>query len=439
AMVMRYALAYPQVRFRLEHDGRLTLQTSGRGDRRDVLAALYGPEVARALIPVLAEDPDLGLTIEGYISPPGTTRSHRRDMLFFVNGRPVHDPALVAAVLQGYQNLLMKGRYPISALFLTLPPEAVDVNVHPTKAEVRFREPDPVFRAVVRAVRKALLAHAPLATDGATLTQWDVVQPRWAGASSAPAESGTRESGAPVPPPGATPPLPDLHDATLDSPHTAAAPAPEARAPAGSSPAPENAEQGATPILRLVGQVAGTYLVAEGPDGLYLIDQHAAHERVLFERLRKQWLAKQPASQPLLEPVTVVLPPDQARALEDQLDALKALGFTIEPFGLNMFRVRAVPALFAHQDPARVVQAAVEDIDEDETPLRHAREEQLIARICKGLAVKAGQQLSREEQERLLQDLLACENPRTCPHGRPTMIHIPVSALERQFGRLGPR
>ncbi len=425
AMVMRYALAYPDVRFRLEHDGRLTLHTPGRGERRDVLAALYGSEIARQMIPVLSEDPDLGLTIQGFISPPGLTRSHRRDMLFFVNGRPVYDAALAAAVLQGYQNALMKGRYPISVLFITLPPEAVDVNVHPTKAEVRFRDPDAVFRAVVRAVRKALMAHAPLAADGSTLTQWDVIRPRWATPAQA---AGAPRADVPPPEPPALEPLPELHDAT----ETDASVPQDALAPA-AEPSP------AEPLLRLVGQVAATYLVAEGPDGLYLIDQHAAHERVLFERLRAQWLSRQPASQRLLEPVTLVLPPHQARALEAQLDTLRALGYDIEPFGLNMFRVRAVPALFASQDPTRAVQVAVEDIDEDETPLAHAREERLIARICKGLAVKAGQRLSPEEQARLLQDLLACENPRTCPHGRPTMIHIPVQALERQFGRLGPR
>ncbi|NPA31610.1 MAG: DNA mismatch repair endonuclease MutL, partial [Chloroflexi bacterium] len=174
-VVVRYALAYPQVRFKLTHDGRVALNTAGHGDRREVLALIYGPRDARQMLPVISEE--LGLAVHGFISPPGLTRSHRRDILFFVNGRPVRDPALTAALLKGYEHLLMKGRYPLAVLFLTLPADAVDVNVHPTKAEVRFREPDRVFRAVVRAVRKALLAHAPLAQRPAPLTEWDLARP----------------------------------------------------------------------------------------------------------------------------------------------------------------------------------------------------------------------------------------------------------------------
>ena len=420
-VVVRYALAYPQVRFKLTHDGRVALNTAGHGDRREVLALLYGPTDARQMLPVLSED--LGLAVHGFISPPGLTRRHRRDMLWFVNGRPVRDPALTAALLKGYEHLLMKGRYPLAVLFLTLPPDAVDVNVHPAKAEVRFRDPDRVFRAVVRAVRKALLAHAPLAQRPAPLSAWDL--------AATPAEErlpwATPDEDAPAaaattPPPAAPEgvPLPATPDA--QQPADAEAPLP-----------------GLTqPLLRLVGQVAATYLVAEGPDGLYLIDQHAAHERVLFERLMAR--RGQPgAAQALLEPVTVTLPLPQARLLEAHLEALRAVGFEVEPFGMGMFRVRAVPVALQGQDVETALRAAVADIEHDERPLAHDAEARLVGRICKALAVKGGQRLSPAEQERLLQDLLACENPRTCPHGRPTMIRIPVDMLEREFGRRGAR
>jgi DNA mismatch repair protein MutL len=306
----------------------------------------------------------------------------------------------------------MVGRYPVAALFLELPPNSVDVNVHPTKAEVRFREPDRLFSAVQRAVRRVLLAHTPVPQ----VTE----QLRW----SAPARqpdlawqmAGEDDHG---------PPAADRSPASL----TTAMPGTR------------------TPLLRLIGQIASTYLVAEGPDGLYLIDQHAAHERVLFEKLTAQHEGRENGeragngvpSQSLLQPVAVDMPPANARLLSEQLPILAHLGFTVEPFGQATFLVRAVPALLAKLDPAAALRVLVEDFEEDETPLQAEIEARITARVCKRAAVKAGQVLSSEEQRALLTDLEACISPRTCPHGRPTMIHLSVDLLERQFGRKGAR
>jgi DNA mismatch repair protein MutL len=195
------------------------------------------------------------------------------------------------------------------------------------------------------------------------------------------------------------------------------------------------------PLLRLVGQVASAYLIAEGPDGLYLIDQHAAHERVLFERFMA---ARQPAgsgiaAQSLLQAHTVSLPPASARLVEGQVEVLNRLGFQVEGFGPGVFLVRAIPALLSGLEPAAALKVLVEDFEEDETPLQAEIEARLIARVCKRAAVKAGQTLSVEEQRALLNDLENCASPRTCPHGRPTMIHLSVDLLERQFGRRGAR
>jgi DNA mismatch repair protein MutL len=193
------------------------------------------------------------------------------------------------------------------------------------------------------------------------------------------------------------------------------------------------------PLLRLIGQVGASYLVAEGPDGLYLVDQHAAHERVLFEKLMLQHDKRNIPSQSLLEPVSVTLPPAQGALLEGQLELLNGFGFQVEPFGPNTFQVRAMPALFSGSDAASALRALVEDFEEDETPLQEELEARLAARVCKRMAVKAGQALSGEEQRALLADLENCDSPRTCPHGRPTMIHLSVDMLERQFGRKGAR
>lgn len=428
-VVLRYTLAYPEVRFRLEHDGRVTWNTPGNGQLPAVLAAVYGPQIASRFLPVTYEHGPV--QVRGWISQPDLHRSHAREMRFFVNRRPVQDPALLRAVLQGYHTLLMKGRYPLVVLFLELPAEAVDVNVHPTKAEVRFRDPDTVFRTVQHAVRQALLAHSPLTPT--PITEWDLLDaqgrqrpiPWGAGAAS-------REETAPVAGPMADE-APTQGSSGDALPPARAEPAPDSRLE--SSPGLTGLE---APLLRLVGQVAAAYLVAEGPDGLYLIDQHAAHERVLFEQMRWHVRQGEMPRQPLLEPEVVHFPPPQARVLEEYLPVLHRWGFEVEPFGPNTFRVRAMPAPLAHGDPKQALLALVEDFEENEEPLARDLEARLIARICKRLAVRAGQVLPREDQERLLRDLLQCENPRSCPHGRPTMIHIPVAVLERRFGRAGP-
>ena len=179
--------------------------------------------------------------------------------------------------------------------------------------------------------------------------------------------------------------------------------------------------------------------MAEGPDGLYLIDQHAAHERVLFEQLTSQQSAEQVPAQTLLEPVNVTLPPEKSRLLADQLPVLNSLGFDVEPFGPNTFTIRAIPSLIVGGDPEAALNVLVEDFEEDETPLAAAIEARITARICKRMAVKGGQILSEQEQRALLQSLEKCQSPRTCPHGRPTMIHLSADLLERQFGRRGAR
>jgi DNA mismatch repair protein MutL len=399
ALITRYALAYPHVRIQLRQDGSTMLQTAGDGDRRAILAAIYGVEIGRQLLEITAEDQ--GLRLEGYVSPIAVTRSNRREITIFVNGRWVHDTPLTTAILKAYHNMLMVGRFPIGALFLTLDPEEVDVNVHPAKAEVRFRNQDRVFGFIQRAVRRGMLAYTPVPDVaprlwGAGATQLD---PAWEFAH----------------PDRAEPP------------------------PASSPTATPIAASLRLPLLRLVGQIGTAYIVAEGPDGLYLIDQHAAHERVLYEKLLQQHARKAIAAQRLLAPVTVTVPPHAGSVLKPQLPVLKQLGFDVEEFGPNSFQIRAMPALFAGRDAAAALRAVVEDFEEDESPLQQEIENRLAARVCKRMAIKAGQSLSTEEQRALVSDLEACEAPRTCPHGRPTMIHLSVDSLERQFGRRGPR
>jgi DNA mismatch repair protein MutL len=417
SLVTRYALAYPEKRFKLSEGRNAILQTAGDGDRRAILAALYGVDVARQMLEIMAEED--GYRLSGFISPVSLTRSNRREITFFVNGRPVQDSALISAVLQAYHTLLMVGRFPLGTLFLEMDPEAVDVNVHPTKAEVRFRDASRAFTGVQRAVRRALLAHTPVPGLEHTQLRW-TPEPSWQG----------------------EPQRVDLAWQMAHSPteEAAASEASPADQPVGTTPAQAAARLG-MPLLRLVGQVASAYIIAEGPDGLYLIDQHAAHERVLFERFMalRQQAGKAIPAQSLLQPQSVSLPPASARLLENQLGLLNSLGFQVEPFGPGAFLVRGIPALLSGLDPAAALRVLVEDFEEDEAPLQAEIEARLVARVCKRAAVKAGHTLSTEEQRALLNDLEACTSPRTCPHGRPTMIHLSVDLLERQFGRKGAR
>lgn len=408
-IVTHYALAYPHVRFKLQHGNRTAFQSNGNGNAREALSAVYGVEIARQMITVLAEDDNL--KIHGFLSPPDLTRSNRREILFFVNGRPVSDYTLTKALTQAYHTLLMKGRYPLAVLFLEIPPQAVDVNVHPTKAEIRFRDKSEVFRSVGRATRRALLAHTPVPSVG---------RPQGGGLWGASSSGHT---------------TPRRVDPAWGM--AADAQGQESPSPTGETsqhPLPATG----TPILRLIGQVATTYLIAEGPDGLYLIDQHAAHERVLFEKFLAAREDTIP-SQALLESVVVEFSPAAADLLEEKLPLLGKLGYQVEGFGPHTFVVRAIPALFSELTPEAALRAVVEDLEVDETPLESRVEEKIIARVCKRAAVKAGKTLSPEEQKALLRDLEACRSPRTCPHGRPTMIHLSVDLLERRFGRTGPR
>ncbi len=408
SLVNRYAVEYSDVRFSLKMDSRSIFQTYGRNDKREVLTQQYGLEIGRQLVETEFEDGDI--RIVGFVSPISLTRSNRKELIFFVNGRLVQDVTLGTAFVQAYHSLLMVGRYPMGFLSIRLRPEDVDVNVHPSKSEVRFRETDRVFGSVQRAVKRALLdggVKVPALTVG-----WIPVSLQ--AQSSFPVQARSAERNFHSPGPQQSP------------------------VEFGQGFTPIQPPIARLPLLRTIGQVGLAYIVAEGPDGLYLIDQHAAHERVLFEKFHSQVQARI-SSQSLLVPRLIHLPVKAAAVLIDQLLTLKSLGFEIEEFGENTFRILAVPGFLADQGEETLIQAALEQAEEDETPFQNAWDLKLIARICKRVAIKSGKILTLEEARKLIEQLEACSQPRTCPHGRPAMIHLSVDLLERQFGRRGAR
>jgi len=425
ALVSRYAMAYPQVRFVLTHGHQEVLHTTGSGNLYEVLGEVYGTEAASQMIAIETPQepprPDLPpIAISGYVGLPTLNRSSRSQIVLFVNGRWIQDANLTYAVVQAYHTMLMVGRYPVAVVMITLPPEEVDVNVHPTKAEVRFRRPDAVFSAVQHAVRHTLIRHAGVAPVRTELV-WG--SPEWAARRERLAQvtgEHLRQMGI---------------DLTAESPGQfthQAAPSEE-----GAAPAPAAVRRRNLPLLRVVGQVGATYIVAEGPSGLYLIDQHAAHERILYERFVAEHSAHAVATQELLEAIAIEVLPEQMALIEENLNVLHAVGFLVEPFGRNAVRLRGIPALVAGGDPVSVLLAVLGEIECGEMPTDATVEEKLIARVCKQAAVKAGQVLSYAEMEALIRQLEACQSPRTCPHGRPTMLHLSAEELARQFGRQG--
>jgi DNA mismatch repair protein MutL len=440
-LITRYAMAYPHVRFRLIQEGREQFHSAGSGDLADALVEAFGLDTFRDMLEVSPQPPsrpDLPpIDVYGFVSVPSLTRSNRSHIILFVNGRAIADPSLTYAVIQAYHTLIPQGRYPVAALMITLPPDEVDVNVHPTKAEVRFRLPDAVFAAAQRAVRRAVSDQAPVPE-----MRGDPYSAGWGGQDdhdapgpSRPLVPGERQLRLEL----------DAFDPGRYGQQTYVTSASRAVA---SEPDEDDSDEAAIPagvgrpkrprtlpMLRVVGQVGAMYIVAEGPAGLYLIDQHAAHERILYEQFMTQQAAMEPVAQHTLPVTTIELAPGAAQLLEESLDALIGLGFDLELFGANTFRVRAIPALLADRDPHETLRAIVQDLESGVGPGEVTLEEKLVRRVCKAAAVKAGQVLSFEEMQNLIQQLERCENPRACPHGRPTMLHISGDELAKQFGR----
>jgi DNA mismatch repair protein MutL len=423
----RAALALPGVHFEVRRDERPALVWPATSDALDRVAAVLGEPTAAALVPVVREEGRAG--VQGFVSRPDHHRPTTAGLHLFVNGRPVRDRMLQHALMDVYRDLLPRGRFPAAVLFLRVPPGAVDVNVHPAKWEVRFADPQQVHRMVRGAVRGAVeerrwLGHSPeAASPRGEAAQSPGAPGPGAGADWSPRE---RPAGTPVLRDGGGPGASDWLFA--DTTATAAAPA-EERVRFGE--------------LRRLGQLLGTYLVLEGKAGLLLVDQHAAHERVLYERLRCEWVERGVESQVLLAPVTVSLEASGAAALEGAGDVLRRLGFDLEPFGGDTVAVRAVPALLADRDPAGLVRgladewraagSASEALADGTRALDAA--DRVFASLACHAARRKGEILDPREQDALLAALDTIPWAPTCPHGRPVAVPLPLGEIERRFGR----
>jgi len=445
--VLTTALGNPGIAFELRADGRAALQVGSTADTGTRIGMLLGRETFSSMLPVDYAEEEV--RISGFVARPGLTRSSRREQRLFVNGRPAEAATLFSAIRDAYHTLVMRGRYPVAVLYLELPPDLVDVNVHPAKREVRFRDPRFVGQVAAAGIRRAL---QKLAWDAPAMAPRYV--PPGTGEHAVPhvttpPVSGVSPDGAParaLPSPVSAPeteetgtlfPLDDM------GPDWKLPPAPTGvgtvRPPAV---VPRHPDIQGVPVvdsdtfrsLRVVGVLRDLYLLAEGQNGLVLIDQHAAHERILFEKLLQLARDKDGTRQPLLLPVTVEMTPSEASDLGKHLDHFDQLGFSIESFGGNTFLVTALPAHFPHTDVAALLRDVLDDLRDSPGGVPRQDEVSIAKAACRH-AVKAEDPLAPREIERLLADLSKTEMPYTCPHGRPVMINVSFAELEKRFGR----
>ena len=428
AVVRRLALAAPHVAFRCEVDGRTAFDLPAQS-RAARVAALLGEEAAAALLPV--EEARGALRLSGFACAPAVTRATGAAQGLVVNGRPVSDPVLKTALRVAYRDVIAPGRHPVAALYLDLPAEEVDVNVHPAKLEVRFRDAGAVRALVIGAVGRALSGGAGVAAPRPSLLpqpprsapeSW-LVPPSWPTPPAWP-DPATTAPPAPHAPGLAESQLP------LDAP-------PAARVLPEAAPPPASHPPASHPLGAAVAQVLDTYVLAVSADGgLVLVDQHAAHERLTHEALRAQHGAGGVRAQPLLLPAVVDLSPADAARLLAHADALQAAGLEIEGFGPGAVLVRALPAALGSPDPAPLLRDLADELAETgEATALAARMDAVLARLACHGSIRAGRRLGRAEMDALLRHMEATPRAATCPHGRPTYLKLTRAEIERLFGR----
>jgi DNA mismatch repair protein MutL len=398
-VVSQYALAYPEIRFFLNIDSRTALQTTGSGKLIDVVIEIYGLETARRMLEVSGGEVGwqageaVPITVTGMVGAPSVNKAGRDALSFFVNRRAIGSRLLTRAVEEAYQGLLMQGRHPIAIINIALPPSEVDVNIHPTKAEVKFQNERAIFTAVQRAVRSALVTTAPVAKIEESQKQYTgqssgMTQSLWSGPG--------KDTGSVTPSTSAQSPRLTL------------------------------------PLLRVLGQAAGNYIVAEGPDGLYVIDQHAAHERIMYEQLLAEKASRGIQVQGMLEPYSFEVTPPQDEMLKSEAGRLQEFGFTIESFGERTYLVRAVPSVLKDGDWLPALREILDSPRGKTTDV----EDDIIKSLACHSAVRAGKILTDDEMRELIRQLEQVNLPNTCPHGRPTMLHLSIGQMEKEFGRV---
>jgi DNA mismatch repair protein MutL len=412
-LIGAYACHRSDIQWSLVTDGRRSIRTGGGGDDLSAALGVFGTELADEALPLTelpAESRVRDVHVSGWISSPRVSRSHRQSLYFFVNGRLVQHRSLIFALEDAYHSLLMVGRHPLGMVRIELDPAQVDVNVHPTKAEVKFADERAVCRAVQRAAHQALTAQQQ---DVLPEVRFEPVPRATMSANQVSFTSGHEPIS-----------IGAAHD--LDSRTTSAKDTDE--------PAPETpTHPSGIPVLRVLGQVGGTYIIAEGPQGMFLIDQHAAHERVMYEKILLQMTEQGVDRQPMLDPHVVELPPDELAVFDKSTDELNKIGFDVERFGEQSVIIRQVPALVKGVNIVERFHKILQELSDGGAGTSWL-DSVAISAACH-TSIRAGQPLSLPEMRELVAQLERTQQPRACGHGRPTMLHMSQNELERQFSR----
>ena len=423
------ALAHPEIGFTLVREDNIASQLPITTSLRDRIRDLYGAKLLDDLLEISLRD-RRGIQVHGWIGRAGVSRQTRAQQFVFVNGRAIDSGILSTALREGYHTALMRGQFPVTFLFVDLDPREVDVNVHPSKREVRFRDPASVREAIVEAVQRTL-------ESGRVEWQRKFNAPAAPAAGLPPGPAATRPDG------GTTSVSSQIVGRDTARPSNFAPPDQASRADSLNLPRPIDGNRPEPQIeprrdqqFQIIGVLNRLYVLMENSDGLVLVDQHAAHERILFEELRRRMEEQGVPSQRMLLPQIFSLPPRDAEWVERNVATLQKMGIGVENFGANSFRVDTLPAFLEIADAAGFLRKVIDELittSRSSSPLRLG--EDMIAKTVCRHAVKANDPLRYPEIEKLIRDLLACDLPYCCPHGRPTMIQISHAELEKKFGR----
>ena len=435
------AIGHPQIAFSLLRDDRMLLQLPATVRLSDRIRDLYGAELLQRLVEV-SDLASSKIRISGFIGQAGLSRQTRSQQLVFVNGRAIESSLITGAIREGYHTALMKGQYPVTFLFLELDPKAVDVNAHPAKREVRFHDPNGVRETIVRCIQQTL----------------ETARAEWQEKFRAPVRPSTDVPAKPAPDLTLRPEvsasqythreLPHLGTSASGGVDSMQAPGPEIVGQAHRLPRPDpgsankalalqrNSRKAAQQQFEIIGVLSKLYVLMESADGLVLVDQHAAHERILFEELRRRMEEQGVPTQKLLLPQTFDVPPRDADWIERNLSTLQRMGIGIESFGPDNFKIDSLPSFLSVSDAAQFMRKVIDDLKGTGNSASAMRlgEEMIAKTVCRH-AVKANDPLRYPEVEKLIRDLLDCDLPYCCPHGRPTMIQISLAELEKKFGR----
>ncbi|MEM7698034.1 MAG: DNA mismatch repair endonuclease MutL [Verrucomicrobiota bacterium] len=439
--VKTQAIAHEKIRFTLVRDDRVAFQLPAANDLRERIGGLAGHELAGKLLEIEPHE-YRGVTVRGYIGPPGMGRSDRKQQLSFLNGRPVEASIITRALREGYHTALMKGQYPVTFIFLELDPSAVDVNVHPAKREVRFHDGFAVRDAIQQAVSKTLRERMTRPVSGVGTTGLSTPGPMPRSNAGLPPAL-VQEEFSPGSADQVSTESPKLFTEVEREKYESAPAFPTS--PTGP-PAPHSLEQDNhqradsgirdAESYRIIGVLGQLYVLLESDEGLVLMDQHGAHERVLFEQLQRRLEEQGLPSQRLLAPIMVELPPRDLDLVTQNLEQLDRFGFSAEPFGGGTLKIDAVPSFLKSNQPEQFFSVILEELRTASGSASSFRlgEDLIATTVCRA-AVKANDRLREPELARLLKDLLACEMPYCCPHGRPTLIQMSYGELEKKFGR----